>query len=60
MCDGGRRVPRPLALAPTGRTLSFCRLARRNLHTFPRRPPCAPRTWAGPVARPPETAVGPA
>eukprot|EP00959_Pyramimonas_sp_CCMP1952_P226676 4739627-Pyramimonas_sp.AAC.1 len=44
--DGGRRAPRPLALAPTGRTL------RRRL--------CAPGTVASPAARLPRIAVDPA
>eukprot|EP00959_Pyramimonas_sp_CCMP1952_P093876 1963962-Pyramimonas_sp.AAC.1 len=36
--DGGRRAPRPLALAQTGRTLRFCQQARGNLHSFSQAP----------------------
>eukprot|EP00959_Pyramimonas_sp_CCMP1952_P186109 3891822-Pyramimonas_sp.AAC.1 len=60
MSDGGRRVPRPFALAQTGRTLRFCRQVQGNLHTSPRRWLCAPGALASPAARPPETAVDPA
>eukprot|EP00959_Pyramimonas_sp_CCMP1952_P201137 4206374-Pyramimonas_sp.AAC.1 len=58
--DGGRRAPRPLALARTGRALMYCQHARGNLHSFPRRQLCVPGTVARPAARLPRTAVDPA
>eukprot|EP00959_Pyramimonas_sp_CCMP1952_P256647 5361495-Pyramimonas_sp.AAC.1 len=60
MSNGGRRVPRPPALAPTGRTLGFCHLARGNLHSFLRRWLRAQGALASPAARLPRTAVDPA
>eukprot|EP00959_Pyramimonas_sp_CCMP1952_P340555 7133020-Pyramimonas_sp.AAC.1 len=60
MSDGGRRVPRPPALAPTGRTCGLCHLARGNPHSFLRRGLCAPGTLASPAVRLLRTAVDPA
>eukprot|EP00959_Pyramimonas_sp_CCMP1952_P301135 6300603-Pyramimonas_sp.AAC.1 len=54
MSDGGRRVPRPLALARTGRTLRCCLQARGHLHAFPGRRLCAPGAAADPAVRLPQ------
>eukprot|EP00959_Pyramimonas_sp_CCMP1952_P113586 2374272-Pyramimonas_sp.AAC.3 len=57
MSDGGRRAPRPLAPAQTGRTLRCCLQARGHLHIFPRRRLRAPGAAVGPAARPPQKMI---
>eukprot|EP00959_Pyramimonas_sp_CCMP1952_P327953 6866061-Pyramimonas_sp.AAC.1 len=57
MSDGGRRAPRPPALAQTGRKRRCCHRVRGNLHSLPRRRLRAPGAVASPAAWLARTAV---